>query len=481
MQKFILLTILFLITVFGITQTFEKYHKTSFDDIVYDAIEINVEEIVFALNYGDYFNSDYNAKLYKINHFSGNYIDSCEIILNNIDYKLIDLGKVFFINQYTLVVIGHCSNINTGDRQIFLAHYNIYLEHIMDTIVGDIENDEWFFDVIYSSDELLVFSGMEETGIISLEERNIFGELVRKKTYTQGGSLASTVYELPIKNKYHLFRYWDTNHSFYIIDKNDLSVDTIVEYPLGFLPRNTIKGLDTSYYYVAGRKLVLMQPEKDNLSYIKVDSNGEIIQVWEYLTDSLEYYTYNSFSLNDDYIFFGGAIPCTWTAPLEFYPEQRWIFLNKISHAGEIAWQKFYKGEVNYMPYKILATNDGGALIFSTKYDWNDPIPDQRDLHILKIDSTGYYTPLTGTEEEFEQMEKQILVYPNPVENKVNFIFGLYNDLEINIFDLFGNKEFYNVFKHSAIIDLSHLKPGIYPYTISGRNGFYEQGKLVKK
>ena len=27
------------------------------------------------------------------------------------------------------------------------------------------------------------------------------------------------------------------------------------------------------------------------------------------------------------------------------------------------------------MPYKVLATNDGGALIFSMKYDWNDTIP----------------------------------------------------------------------------------------------------------
>ncbi|MCD4664607.1 MAG: hypothetical protein K8R68_04985, partial [Bacteroidales bacterium] len=152
------------------------------------------------------------------------------------------------------------------------------------------------------------------------------------------------------------------------------------------------------------RKLVLLQPEIDYLSYIKVDSNGIIIQVWEYLTYSLEYYTYNSFSLSGDYIYFGGAVACTWTGPLEFYPEQRWILMYKLTHSGDIIWQKFYKGEVNYMPYKVLATNDGGALIFSTRFDWEDPITWQRDVHILKIDSNGYYTHLTGTEEELQQM-----------------------------------------------------------------------------
>jgi len=407
--------------------------------------------------------------------------DICFLVdTSDIDYKLTSIAKVFFIGQNTIVVIGHCTNINTGDKQIFFAHYNESLELIADTIVGDVEVDEWFFDVIYSSDDLFVFSGMEESGILSLEERNIFGELIRKETFTEGGILASTLSEIASSNKYHLFRYWDNNHSYYIIDKNDLSVDTIIEYPLGFLPRNTI-GLDTGCYFVAGRKLVLMEPEIDNMSYIKISSNGDIIHEWEYFTDSLEYYTNNCFSINEEYMYFAGTVPVTWDPPIEFYPEQRWILVYKLTHSGEIAWQKFYKGGVNYMPYKVLATNDGGALIFSTKYDWNDPVPNQRDLHILKIDSLGYYTPLTSTAEELLQMTKQILVYPNPVENEVNFVFGLYNNLEINIYDMAGKKVFSNTFAHSAKIDVSHFKPGVYPYTLSNGKGFYEEGKLIKK
>ena len=481
MKKLLLLTIIFLITVFGITQTFEKYYKTSLDEIVYDAIEINYEEIIFVLNYGNYLNSDYQAKLFRLNHCSGEFTDSADIIFNYPDYKFTGSRHIFLLGDSIILIIGNCIHNITEDFQIFVTQYDMNFNYVCDTVAGNLSLNEGIGDIILTSDSILVIAGWENFGDLLLEERKINGEFIRKKTYSEGGLLASTLFDLPSINKYHLYRWADGYHAFNVINKNDLSVDTIIQYPLGFEATNAIKGIDSSYYYVAGRNMTFNPPKKDNLSYIKVNSNGEIIQVWEYLTDSLEYYTYNSFSFNDDYIFFGGAVPCTWIPPLEFYPEQRWILLYKISHNGEIAWQKFYKGEVNYMAYKVLATNDGGALIFSTKYDWNDPVPNQRDLHILKIDSTGYYTPLTGTAKELEQMQKQILVYPNPVENDVNFVFGLYKNLEINIFDLSGKKIYSNTFIHSANINIAYLKSGIYTYTVSSKNGFFEEGKIIKK
>lgn len=483
--QWILQSFLSLICIFqfhlGFSQTFEKYYKTSFDDLISDAIEINNQEIIFALNYGDYVNSNYDTKLIKINQFTGNIVDSCDIIFSNNDYKLSGIGKLFLINQNKLVVIGHCSNNYTSDKQIFISHYNFNLEQVMDTIVGDIDTDESFFDVIVSSDSLLVFAGRYTSTVLMLEERDINGVLIRDTSYTNGGMLASTVAELPNENKYHLYRYWDNDHSFYIIDKEDLTIDTVIEYPQGFLPRNAVNGINSDSYYVAGRKLVLAQSGLDNLSYIKVSSTGEITQLFEYFTDSLEYYTNNCLSINSNYIYYGGSYNVTWTPPLEFYPEQRWILLFKTTHNGDIVWQKFYKGDVNYMPHKILATSDGGAMVFSPFYDWNNPIPYQRDLHILKIDSLGYYTPLTGTEEEFEQMNKQILVYPNPAKDKVNFVFGLYQNLEINLFNLQGELILSEIYKSAAKIDISHLPTGTYIYKIAGKNGFFEEGKLVKQ
>jgi hypothetical protein len=132
------------------------------------------------------------------------------------------------------------------------------------------------------------------------------------------------------------------------------------------------------------------------------------------------------------------------------------------------------------MPNKIIATKDGGALIVSTKYNWNDPIPMQRDVHILKIDSTGYYDPITRTEEEFEQLNKQILVYPNPVISEVNFVLGLYSNLQLSIYNSTGERKIFQSLPSSQTIDVSELPSGIYVYLLTGKNGFKETGKIIK-
>ena len=371
---------------------------------------------------------------------------------------------------------------------------DLFLEHreIMTSIIrylkksNEIEkgSEEILHKTIITTDNKLVSVGKIANSYEYerlLCEKTLFGDSIRYETYSHPGSYtSSTVIDIPHNNKYHMFMYGGIERAINIIDKTTLVRDTIMTYPIFFLPNDAIQDdIDSSTYYVAGR-ISSASSSFTDLCYLKLNDEGEILNQYTYDLDSNTFYTYKCFSPFNEHLYFGGVYPFT-SSPPTLYPEPRWILLYKLTKEGEIIWQKFYKGEVNYMAYKVLATKDGGALIFSTKYDWNHPIPNQRDVHILKIDSTGYYTPLTGTKEELEQLEKQILVYPNPVENKVNFIFGLYTNLEINIFDLSGRRVFSGIFEHQATVDLSHLKSGIYPYTISGKNGFYEEGKLVKK
>ncbi|MGB0807303.1 MAG: hypothetical protein ACPGRC_11480, partial [Salibacteraceae bacterium] len=63
------------------------------------------------------------------------------------------------------------------------------------------------------------------------------------------------------------------------------------------------------------------------------------------------------------------------------------IALFKTNQNGDTLFMKFYKGEVKYIANSIIATPDGGALIASSKYDWNSPYPNQWDVHLLKVDS----------------------------------------------------------------------------------------------
>jgi hypothetical protein len=484
-KKLVLLAMCILFSILLHTQTFEKYIKTKFDDIVYNAVEIDDNHVVFVLNSGSYSDQIYDAKIYKLNTFSGEFVDSVDVVCSNPDYYQESIDYVAKLGDTAFIIIGNVKDIAITDRQMFIGIYDFQLNCIFDTVVGDPNIIVTFFNHIIDNN-ILLSVGARGPGISQqtlLYITDIFGNFIAERIFNHEGWVITSIVQPEGSDFYHLYQYWSTYHSFYVLNKNTLETDTIIEYPLGYLPRDAMNAPDAGEYYVAGRQYDTEYPPQlgSFLSYLKVSDNGQAIQQFNFEMDNeVTYYTYQSFDYNSSNIYFGGGYPCTWDPSLLFYPEERYILLNKISHDGELIWQNFYKGDVNYMPFKILATNDGGALIFSTRYDWNDPIPNQRDVHILKIDSTGYYSPITGTEEVVEQ-PRQVLVYPNPVKDKLHFVFGLYSNLTISIYDASGREMISETYHRSPTLDLSGFKKGLYLYRITGARGLIENGKIIKE
>ena len=464
----------------SISQTFEKFIATSLDEVVYDAQLSGSSECVFALNTGDFNDNTYYSKIFKINTNTGSFIDSLIIEPELQGFHFSGIFDLLKANDSLFIGIGKF-NLDGGNEQFqYILHFNQNLDVVFDTIIDIPEINESLQKTILAQNSKLVSVGkIQNSSEILICEKTVFGDSIRHKTYNEPSVTASTVVDMPPTNSYHIYIYMGDEHSFFIIDKTTLNKEESIEQPFWFKPIDAIHDdIDLSKYYVAGKNYDVNSGNND-LFFMKVSIDGTY-ESFIYTTDENIFYTYKCFSPLNNHLYFGGVYPFTPSPPV-IYPEERWILLYRLKKDGDIVWQKFYKGGVNYMPYKIVATPDEGALVFSTKYDWNNPAPNQRDVHILKIDSLGYYTPLTGTAEEIEQMERQMLVFPNPVENEVNFVFGLYKDLKVSIFDLTGKRLFSKTFGHSVKIDISHFKPGVYPYTISNGNGFFEEGKLIKK
>jgi hypothetical protein len=478
---FLLMILVLLLKTLSYSQTFEKYYISELDDYVYDAVAINEEEVVFAVNSGDYATYNYQTKLIKMNHLTGEILESTEIPLNYGDYIFTGTSDLLLLHDSVLILIGTCYNPASSDYTLSLIHYNLTFDMLFDTIL--LGNNFRKLEIHLHNDNLLYLTGFYQYTVQFIEERDIYGNLIRQQTYNFDAYLASAI--IRTTDQYHMYLSHDTYCRYALINLDNLSVDTVLNYPVGFSPRNTIAGHNPSHYYVAGRQFDLNMPLPPgplnrNLAYLRVMETGEIEEINEFHTDSMNYYSVNSFSINEDFIFFGGTHMPTWPASyqLYMYPGPRWLLMYKLTQDGEVVWQKFYKGEVDYMMYKVLATPDGGALIFSTRYDWNDPIPNQRDVHILKVDSDGNY--IVGID-EVKIETKQILAYPNPATDMINFAFGLYNNLEISIFDNQGKRVHTKTHQQSASIDIAHFKPGMYFYTIHGRNGFAESGKFIKQ
>ncbi len=472
--------VLFNVTLFSIffitntfSQTFEKSHRTEEDDISYDAISLE-ENFIFVVNSGNIENSNYHQKCFKLDEY-GNFVDSVSIpFYGNI--MVSDLSNLFKINDSIILLINKMNN-NSLQFVHLTPELNIVYNSILDTLL-----DNQYFDIVYTQDSLIVCVGATEIlNKFCLMETDKFGNIINYKTYEsyQSGYLPSTIEYIPSRNVYHMFIYWSNDEVFYEINKETLELDTILHYPDAFLPRNAINGFSNDRYFLAGKQGT---GTIWKLSYIEMNKFGETLMQKIFLPehDSDVFYSYNSFDTFNNSIFYGGTYHVTYSPPFFLYPEKRWIFVSKVNANGSIIWQHFYKGDVNYMTYKVLATSDGGALILSTKYDWNDPIPNQRDLHILKVDSTGWYEGMTTGNTEYD-LPKQILVYPNPAKDKVSFVTGLYSNLELKIYNLQGSCVIKRHLPHTQTIDLSGLPPGTYIYLITGKDGFKEKGKLIKQ
>lgn len=469
----------------AVAQTFEKIIRTEQDDYCFDAIEVG-NSYLFAKNTGNYFQGNDISSIVILD-LDGNIVQNFQLP----DYEgYFERGikNIFKQNDSLFYCIREVRDFTNNDLQLNLLIVRLEgsnLELEFDTVYGSENLSESIYDFKYTTDNKIIGAGRHEPdnqnailSIIDLDDMsyNVWNYIVPEAI------LASTIMDIPENNAYHLFMYWDNNKSFLEINKATMEVDTIYHYPVSFFPRNAVNGItDTSYFAVG--KMGQDPPGINNVpSFIEIGHTGEVYNIYEYEIhpDTNSYYTSLSFDHKYGKIYFGATYNFTLTFDFPYYHERRWIFINKLNADGSVIWQRFYKGEVNYMPYKLLATDDGGALIFSTKYDWNDTIPLQLDLHILKIDSTGWYEGLPVAIDEFSQM-KQILVYPNPIGDEVNFVLGLYENFDLQIFNINGQIVYQDKLEYSKKINLTHLHQGIYIYVLKGKNGFVEKGKLIKK
>ncbi len=468
-----------------IPQTFEKIIRTEQDDYSFAAIEVG-DTYIFAKNTGNY--------------FQGNNINSLIVLDNegNITQTFTLPSYAGYFNRTVMSIFKHSDSLfycirvlrsrANNDLQINLlivSYEGSRLELEFDTIYGNENISEAFFDFQYTTDQKIIGAGrLELVGQNALVVEIDLNDLSFNSWFYNipEAHLASTIMDIPENNTYHVFMYWDNNNSILEINKSTMEIDTIYHYPELFRPRNAIRGISDTSYFVAGKMGQEFPVIYDVPAFIEVGFNGQIYNIFKYEVhrDTNSFYTYHSFDHKFDNIFFGAIYNFTISHNFPYFPERRWIFINKLNDEGAIIWQRFYKGEVNYMVFRVLATNDGGALIFSTRYDWHDTIPSQIDLHILKIDSTGWYSGLPVVIDELSQM-KQILVYPNPVKNYVTFALGLYSDINLQIFNSKGQIVLVKNLKYSQKIDLSELSTGFYIYVLTGKNGFFEKGKLIKE
>ncbi len=237
---------------------------------------------------------------------------------------------------------------------------------------------------------------------------------------------------------------------------NYLSVDSI---PWKLTDQFSAIQCNDSGYFLTGKKPVT-NPAKFNVGLINLSNSDEMI--WnDQFGKSGDTSNYPGVSNNVSFIsanniYLGGTSNLIATQ----YPwqqEESWIMLNQFDSNLNLKFQNFYGGDAFYHLRGIQATNDGGCIMYATRYDKNTQF-EEYDAYILKVDSAGLLTSAGG---DFQIPVKQVAIVPNPAQEIVSVrypdIFG-YKEKEIEIY----NSQGMPVLKVYATQDLSEAKIDVY-------------------
>jgi hypothetical protein len=110
------------------------------------------------------------------------------------------------------------------------------------------------------------------------------------------------------------------------------------------------------------------------------------------------------------------------------------FLLHKLNRNYTTKWTKKYGGDAYYEMYGVLAKDDGGCLMYGTRYDYNNSL--KYDAYILNVDADGLVTS-----ESFIPLSLQAVhIYPNPSNGLVNFDYKeSLKDIQIRVVDAKGS------------------------------------------
>jgi hypothetical protein len=228
---------------------------------------------------------------------------------------------------------------------------------------------------------------------------------------------------------------------------NFISFDTIA---WKLKSQHTACWLNDSTYILTGHKS-FQNPERTDIGIVKLNKDDELLLAQHFGKggDTINYagVSNNVDFITKDNIYFGGTsnfVVNQWPWQLD----NSWIILVKLDSNLNVNWQRFYGGDAFYHLWGLLATQDGGCLMYAVRYD--EAINFQEyDVYILKVDSNGL---LTSAREYPSISINELIIYPNPARGRITVKYP----------DIFDHKEREIIILNSSgsEVQRAHRPPG---------------------
>lgn len=275
------------------------------------------------------------------------------------------------------------------------------------------------------------------------------------------------------------YTYYNLNGFFTSILDLDTSLNTkrFIEIPLMIGGYGTIKLVDSTHFMISAEELPANDSMTNKIGVLLYDTAFNLLRLKEYgKVDTNDYPAMRSLDFSDAAsVFIGGTSNVFSTG---FYPADNWYRLNNIDTTLNLKWERFYGGDGDYSLYGILATHDGGCLMYGTLWDYHNNPDQTRYLRLIKVSKDGLLSDKNGKPSD---KTREVILYPNPGTDKIIVESALKN-LVVSFFNVTGTC----VVKKSIqsmveSLDVSELPTGIYFYRFTCGDKVVDNGKWIKK
>ena len=136
----------------------------------------------------------------------------------------------------------------------------------------------------------------------------------------------------------------------------------------------------------------------------------------------------------------------------------------------------------SFFSVSVVGTPDNGVTLWSITLDTSTVAVGTvyNDMHILHIDSTGYYSPLS-TNDFSNLWSTSLSVYPNPVQSTFNLAGLKPNEsYEAGIYDVTGSLLERLQLKAPFKVDAQHLEKGAYMLILQDNKGSRITRKFIR-
>jgi len=460
---------------------------STYDDQVYDAIELSNGQFIIAAMRTVQPN-DYEAKIMKIDA-QGKLMHEKILRYNGQSSKLvsiIQLSENRFILSGTTYTSGNIemsgnfwictidSSLNVVDEKMYdLGYKSPSLKMILDAqhnflIYGTVRDKN---APPYMADEIMFIFKLT-SAVDSVSFHTYYGlifvgeDLIEKSDHKGYYFLAYSYYTINGSNAHIL----DLNAS--------LNIKRTIDDSLMIADLGSMKLVDSTHFMISAYELPANNSSTSKVDIRLYDTAFNLHSIREYgkpdtnnapgLIKSIDF-------TNTSSIFIGGTSNFSSAG---FSQTDNWYMLNNIDTVINLNWQKFYGGDGYYTLYGILATRDGGCLMYGTLWDYHNNPDQTRYLRLIKVSKDGLLSDENGKP---GNKTREVILYPNPGTDRIIVESALKN-LMVSFFDVTGicvvKKSIQSMVES---MDVSELSTGIYFYRFTCGDKVVEHGKWIKK